>query len=139
MDSGVSGPTLEPRRGEGMPTATAPMKIPTVPPPAHPTEEHVPEIRVQSNSGGGDVAAKMEMVTYDPSYADPAKTKVIWQSRPLYKHSRSAFSRAAERGRQIDRYWPDHHCTEVTGTQDRHQRDDGIVGTLCHFRGQVHH
>ena len=24
-----------------------------------------------------DVAAKMEMVTYDPSYADPAKTKVI--------------------------------------------------------------
>ena len=50
---------------------------PTVPPPAPPKEEHVPEIRVHSNSGGGDVAAKMEMVTYDPSYADPAKMKVI--------------------------------------------------------------
>ena len=50
-----------------------------------------------------------------------------WQSCPLHKHSRSAYSKAAERGRQIDRYWPDHHCTEVTGTQERHQRDDGIV------------
>ena len=42
-----------------------------------------------------------------------------WQSRPLYKHSRRAYSKAAERGRQIDRYWPDHHYTEVTGTQER--------------------
>ena len=32
MDSGISGPTLESRRDEGMPTATAPMEIPTVPP-----------------------------------------------------------------------------------------------------------
>ena len=62
-----------------------------------------------------------------------------WQSRPLHKHSRSAYSKAAERGRQIDRYWPDHHCTEVTGSQERHQRHDGIVGKTCHFRGQVHH
>ena len=31
MDSGIPGPTLEPRRDEGMPTATAPMEIPTVP------------------------------------------------------------------------------------------------------------
>ena len=77
MDSGKPGPTLEPRRDEGMSTATAPMEIHTVPPPAPPPEEHVPEIRVHSNSGGGDVAAKMEMVTYDPSYADLAKTKVI--------------------------------------------------------------
>ena len=61
-----------------------------------------------------------------------------WQSRSLHKHSRSAFSRPVERG-QIDRYWPDHHCTEVTGMQERHLRDDGVVGTLCHFRGQVHH
>ena len=59
MDSGIPGPTLEPRRDEGMPTATAPMEIPTVPPPAPPPEEHVPEIRVHSNSGGGDVASKM--------------------------------------------------------------------------------
>ena len=67
----------ESRRDEGMPTATAPMEISTVPPPTPPPDEYVPEIRVHSNSGGGDVAAKMEMVTYDPSYADPAKMKVI--------------------------------------------------------------
>ena len=30
MDSGVPGPTMEPRRDEGMPTGTAPMEIPTV-------------------------------------------------------------------------------------------------------------
>ena len=53
------------------------MEIPTVFPPAPPPEEYVPEIRVHSNSGGGDVAAKTEMVICDPSYADLAKTKVI--------------------------------------------------------------
>ena len=42
-----------------------------------PAEEHVPEIRGHSISGGGDVAAKMKMVIYDPSYADPAKTNVM--------------------------------------------------------------
>ena len=62
-----------------------------------------------------------------------------WHSRPFFKHSQSAYSKAAERGRQIDRYWPDHHYTEVTGTQERHQRDDGIVEKTCHFRGHVHH
>ena len=77
MDSGIPGRPLESRRDEGMPTATTQKKIPTVLPPAPPPEEHVPEIRVHSNSGGGDVAAKMEMVIYDPTYADPAKTKVI--------------------------------------------------------------
>ena len=35
------------------------------------------EIQVHSNSGGGDVAAKTEMVICDPSYADPAKTKAF--------------------------------------------------------------
>ena len=77
MDSGISGPTLEPRRDEGMPTATAQMEIPTPPPPAPPPEEHVPEMRVHSNSGGGDVAAKTEMVICNPSYMNPAKSKVI--------------------------------------------------------------
>ena len=77
MDSGIPGPTLEPRRDEGMPTATAPMEIPTVPPPAPPPEEHVPEIRVHSNSGGGDVAAKREMVICDKSNADLAKMNVF--------------------------------------------------------------
>ena len=83
MDSGIPGPTLEPRRDEGMPTATAPMEIPTVPPLAPPPEEHVPEIRVHSNSGGRRCGGQ-EVVTYDPSYADPAKMKGDWQSRPLY-------------------------------------------------------
>ena len=139
MDSGIPGPTLEPRRDEGLPTATAPTEIPTVPPPAPPPEEHVPEMRVHSNSGGGDVAAKMKMVICGSCYADPTKTKVIGKkSRPLYKHSRRAYSKTGERGRQIDRYWPDHHYTEVTGVQERHQRNDGIVETTCHF-GQVHH
>ena len=45
MDSGIPGPTLEPRRDEGMPTATAPMEIPTVPPPEPLPEEQVSEIR----------------------------------------------------------------------------------------------
>ena len=53
MDSGIPGPTLEPRRDEGMPTATAPMEIPTVPLLAPPPEEYTPEFRVPSNSGGG--------------------------------------------------------------------------------------
>ena len=44
---------------------------------------------------------------------------------------------AAERGRQTDRYWPDHHCTD-TGMQERHLRDDGVAGALCHFQGPVH-
>ena len=47
MDSGVSGPPLTSRPDEGMPTATAPMEIPTVPPPAPPPEEHLHEMRGQ--------------------------------------------------------------------------------------------
>ena len=77
MDYGIPGPTLEPRRDEGMPTATAPMEIPAVPPPAPPPERHVFEMQVHSNSGGGDVAAKTKMVICDPSYMNPVKTKVI--------------------------------------------------------------
>ena len=53
------------------------MEIPTVPLPAPPPEEYIPEIRVHSHSGGGDVAAKMKMVTCGSSYADPTKTIVI--------------------------------------------------------------
>ena len=58
MDSGISGPTLEPRRDERIPTGAAPMEIPTVPPPAPPPERHAFEMQVHSNSGRGDVAAK---------------------------------------------------------------------------------
>ena len=95
MDSGIPGPTLEARRDEGMPTVTATMEIPTVPPPAPPLEEHVSEMQVHSNSGGGDVAAKTEMLICDPSYVNPAKTKVIGKV-VRYTHSRSTYSRAAE-------------------------------------------
>ena len=77
MDSGVSGPTLEPRRDVGMLAATAPMEISTVPPPAPPPENHVFEMQVHSSSGGGDVAAKTRMVICDPSYMNLVKTKVI--------------------------------------------------------------
>ena len=47
MDSGIPGPQVDSRRDEGMPTATAPMEIPTVPPPAPPPEEHVLKMRGQ--------------------------------------------------------------------------------------------
>ena len=77
MDSGIPGPTLEPRRDEGMPTTTGPMEIRTVPPPAPPPERHAFEMQVHSNSGGGDVAANTKMVIFDPSYTNPTKTKVI--------------------------------------------------------------
>ena len=53
MDSGILGPQVTSRPDAGMPTATAPMEIHTVPPPAPPPEEHVPEIRGHSISGGG--------------------------------------------------------------------------------------
>ena len=96
MDSGIPRPTLEPRRDMGMPTATAPMEIPTVLPPAPPPEKHVIEFQVHSNSGGGDVAAKTKMVICDPSHMNLVKTKVIGKSRPLHKHSRSAYSKADE-------------------------------------------
>ena len=56
-DSEVFGLPVTSRPEEGMPTATTLMEIPTVLPPAPPPEEHVPGIRVHSNSGGGDVAA----------------------------------------------------------------------------------
>ena len=77
MDSGIPGPTLEPRRDEGMPTGAAPIEILTVLPPTSPPERHAFEMQVHSNSGGGDVAAKTVMVICDPSYINPAKTKVI--------------------------------------------------------------
>ena len=70
MDSGVSVPTLTPRRDVTMPTTTAPMELPTALPLAPPPEEHVPEMRVHSNSGGGEVAAKKDMMIFDTAYAD---------------------------------------------------------------------
>ena len=44
MDSGVSGPPVTSRPHGGMPTATAPREIQTVPPPAPSPQEHVHEI-----------------------------------------------------------------------------------------------
>ena len=77
MDSGISGPLETSRPDEEMPTATTPWEFPTISPPAPPREEYTLEIRGHSNNGGGDVAGKTEMVICDPSYTDPAKTKVI--------------------------------------------------------------
>ena len=57
MDSGVSGPSSTSHPDEEMPTVTARGEIHTVPPPAPPPEEHVPEIRGHSISGG-DVAPR---------------------------------------------------------------------------------
>ena len=76
MDSEISGPLVTSRPDDEMPTATAQAEIPTILPLAPPPEEHVPEIRGHSISGGDNVA-KTEMVICDPSYAHPAKTKVI--------------------------------------------------------------
>ena len=149
MDSGVPGPTLEPRRDEGMPTATVPSEIPTVPPPAPPSEEHVPEMRVHSNSGGGDVAAKTEIMICDPSYWDPAKTKVIGKvvrytnilEEPIPKLLNED-DKLIDTGQiiipqKLQVLKNDINATMVSWGQ--HQRNDGIVGTTCHFRGQVHH
>ena len=47
MDSGMSGPPVASRPDEGMSTATTQGEIPTIPPPAPPPEEHVPEMRGQ--------------------------------------------------------------------------------------------
>ena len=113
MDSGIPGPTLEPRRDEGMPTGAAPMEIPAVPPPALLPEENKLEIRDLSNSGGGDVAVKMQMMICGSSYADPTKTKVIDR---VVRYT-NILGILAERGLQIDRYWPDHYRKELTGTQ----------------------
>ena len=139
MDSGVSGPLVTSRPDEKMPTATAPMEIPTVLPPAPPPEEHVPQIRVHSNSGGGDVAAKTDMVTCDPSYTDPAKTKVIGK---VVRHTNILGAPVPdllnEDGRLID-------TGQIIIAQKLQERKNDIYvtmvswGTLCHFRGQVHH
>ena len=79
MDSGIFGPHATSRPDEGMPTATAPREIPTVPPPAPPPEDHVLEVRFHSISEGSEVAANMKMVVCGSSYADPTKTKVIYR------------------------------------------------------------
>ena len=139
MDSGVSGQPVTSRSDEEMPTVTAPMEIPTVPPPATPPEEYVPEIRVHSNSVGRRCGGQDGDGALRPILRGSCENEGDLQSRQIHKHSLSTCFIPAERGRQIDRYWPDHHCTENPGMQERHLRDDGAVGALCHFQGQVHH
>ena len=82
-----------------MPTATAPMEIPTEPPPAPPPKEHVFEMQVHSNSGG-DVAAKTKMVICDPFYMNLAKSD--WQSRPLHTLEAAVPKLVNEDGKLID-------------------------------------
>ena len=136
MDSGIPGPTLEPRRDEGMPTGAAPVEIPTVPPPAPPPEKHVFETQVHSNSGGGDVAANTKMVICDPSYMNPVKMKVIGKVVRYTNILETPIPKLLnEDDKMIDTC---QIITETTGMQERHLRD-GVVGALCHFQGQVHH
>ena len=130
--SGVSGPPVSSRPDEGMSTATTQGEIPTVPPLAPPSEEHVPEIRGHSNSGGGDVAAKMEMVRCNPYHADI--DKVVRYTNicgALVSYLPNEDGKLIDTGQII--------IAQTTGTQERHLRDDGIVGALCHLQGQVHH
>ena len=83
-----------------------------------------------------DVVAKTKMVICDPSY--PAKTKVIGKVVRYTNSLGAPIPDLLNRDGKF-RFWPDHHCTETTGTQEGHLRDDGVVGALCHFQGQVHH
>ena len=128
MDSEISGTLVTSRPDDEMPTATAQAEIPTILPLAPPPEEHVPEIRPRSQhqrrrqrgqDGDGDLRSILRASCENES---------DWQSRQLHKHSWSTCSIPAERGRQIDRFWPDHHCSETTRTQERHLRDDRVVG-----------
>ena len=122
MDSGTRSNSGTTSRRENA-DSNGPMEIPTVPPPAPPPEEHVPEIRGHSNSGGGDVAAKMKMVICGSSYSDPTKTKVIdWEH--LFHTCRSILARSSLHRH----YW---NARTIL-------RDDGIVGALCHFQGGEH-
>ena len=137
MDSGIPRPTLEPRRDEGMPTATAPMEIPTVPPLAPPLEEHVPEMRAHSNRGGGDVAAETEMMICDPFYWDLATTKVIGKVVRYTNILEAPIPKLLnEDGILID-------IGQIITTQKfqvlKNDINATMVGTTCHFRGQVHH
>ena len=137
MDSGIPGPPVTSRPDEGMPTATARMEIPTVPPPAPPPEEYIPEVRVHSNSGGGDVAAKTEMVIYDPSYADPAKTKVIDKVVRYTNILEAPIPKLLnEDGKLID-------AGQITIAQKLQVLNNDINATMVYrgenVRGQVHH
>ena len=77
MDSGIPGPPLEPsRRGNADSNGTDGNSYSTSTSTSRP-EEHVFEMQARSNRGGGDVATKTGMVIYDPSYMNPAKSKVI--------------------------------------------------------------
>ena len=75
MDSGVSGPPVASQM-KGCRQQRHRGRFPQYLR-LHLRQKSTSEIRVHSNSGGGDVAAKTEIVICDPSYADPAKTKVI--------------------------------------------------------------
>ena len=131
MDSGIPGPTLEPRRDEGMPTAKAPTEIPTVLPPAPPPEKHVFEMQVHSNSGGGDVAAKTRMVICDPSYMNPSKTKVIGKVvRYTSTHETPIPALLNEDGKSID-------SGQITITQKLQACKDDINATMVSWRKRV--
>ena len=136
---GHPDPLWKPRPDEEMPTATAPMEIPTAPPPgtsagrAHTRDTSSQEPR-RRRCGGHDGDGDLR-----PIQRGSCENEGDWQSRPLHNiHEAPIPELLNEDGKLIDN-WPDHHSTLVTSTQERHLCDDGIAGASCHFQRQVHH
>ena len=91
-------------------------KFPTLPPPAPPTRTREASLQQQRRRrcGGQDEDGDLRPILHE-SFENEGD----WLSRPLHKNSRNAFSRAAERGRQIDRRWPHHHYRYSRTTSTR--------------------
>ena len=138
MDSGIPGPQVTSRPDEEMSTATAPLEIRTVPPPAPPPEEHVPEIQGHRISGGGDVAAKTGMVICDPSTRILRKRGWLARSSVTQTFLEHLFQTCWTRTTNwsiLDRsslHW-NYRNARTTSTWW------WCRGALCHFQGQVHH
>ena len=80
---------------------------------------------------------KTEMIIYDPSNLDPAKTKVIGKVVRYTKILEAPIPKLLnEDGKLID-------TGQIIITQKLQELENDIyvtmVGTLCHFQGQVHH
>ena len=83
---------------------------------------------------------EMSIIDVCRKVARERNARTVLRFAPKTSHQSNGFVEAVHGHIQgLARYWPDHHCTEVTGIQERHQRNDGIGETTCHFRGQVHH
>ena len=77
MDCGVPGPTLEPRRDVGTADSNGTNGNSYSSSTCTSATKHVFEMQFHRHSGESDVAAKSRMAICDPSYMNPAKTKVV--------------------------------------------------------------